>query len=59
MAKVALTVSIEKEDLLQLLKLAREKHETPQTIIRSLIKKLLKKQIYEQTERTNQNSASA
>jgi len=46
MSKVAITVSIEKEDLLKLLKLAREKHQTPQNIIRALINKLLKKQNY-------------
>lgn len=58
MAKVAITVSIEKEDLLQLLKLAKEKHQTPQTIIRALINKQLKKVNYE-TERKQDSQRAA
>lgn len=43
MAKVPLTVAIEKEDLQVLIKIARENHQTVQNLIRTLIFKQLKK----------------
>lgn len=43
MKKIPLTLAIDKDDLQQLLKIAREKHETAQSLIRTLISKQLKK----------------
>jgi hypothetical protein len=43
MAKIPITVAIEKEELQCLIKIARETHQTVQSLIRTLINKQLKK----------------
>jgi len=51
MAKVPITMAIEKDDLQILIKIAREKHHSVQTLIRLLINKQLKKIENENTDK--------